>query len=145
MPVAISQTVTNNGGQDAQIDEIQNVTTSGMEFRACELDNDDDCDTHAVDTIRWLAIEEGVFAAEFELDKTHFRWYENNAAITPTVPLAHENTTLLSIPASKELRLRMLVQNAEPELSASSLALKLQYGAGGTCDVITAWNDVGNT
>lgn len=41
-----------------QIDEIQNVSLTGMEFRACELDNDDDCDTHAIDTIRWLAIEE---------------------------------------------------------------------------------------
>jgi hypothetical protein len=29
-----------------------------MEFRSCELDNDDDCDTHAIDDIRWMAIEE---------------------------------------------------------------------------------------
>lgn len=58
IPVGISQTVTNNGGQDVQIDEIQNVTLTGMEFRSCELDNDDDCDTHAIDDIRWMAIEE---------------------------------------------------------------------------------------
>lgn len=57
-PVGISQTVTNNGGQDVQIDEIQSVTTTSMQFRSCELDNDDDCDTHAIDDIRWLAIEE---------------------------------------------------------------------------------------
>gem|GEM_PF-3747412 len=32
-----------------------------MQFRSCELDNDDDCDTHAIDTVRWFAIEQGVF------------------------------------------------------------------------------------
>jgi hypothetical protein len=29
-----------------------------MDIRACELDNDDDCDTHNPDTLVWLAIEE---------------------------------------------------------------------------------------
>jgi hypothetical protein len=142
IPVAISQTVTNAWGQDVQIDEIQNVTLSWMQFRACELDNDDDCDTHAIDTIRWLAIEEGVFADAYTLDKTHYRWYENNNSITPSIWLADENSTLLNVPASKELRLRMLLQNADPDLPASTLSLKLQYGSGASCDAISTWNDV---
>ena len=85
IPVGLMQAVTNNGGQDVQIDEIQNMTLSGMEYRSCELDNDDDCDTHNPDTLRWIAIEEGVFANEYILDKTHYRWYDNNASLTPTV------------------------------------------------------------
>lgn len=87
-----------------------------MEFRACELDNDDDCDTHAVDTVRWLALESGVFASEYFLDETHYRWYENNGNITPVTPLEDENITLSSMPTSNQLRLRMLVQNSNPEL-----------------------------
>lgn len=142
VPAVISQTVTNNGGQDVQIDEIQNVTTDGMEFRSCEIDNDDDCDTHAADTIRWLAVEEGVFAAEYLLDKTHYRWYENNNTLTPTVALADENTPLSTIPGTDELRLRMLIQNADPELPASHLNLKLQYGSGTVCDSISTWTNV---
>lgn len=141
-PVGISQTVTNNGWQDVQIDEIQNVSLTGMEFRACELDNDDDCDGHAIDDIRWIALEEWIFAAEYVLDKTHFRWYENNWLGTPSTSLSDENATLLNIPASDELRLRMLVQNADPELPVNTLSLNLQYGSGAVCEDISAWSDV---
>jgi len=142
VPVAISQTVTNNGWQDVQIDEIQNVSISGMEFRSCELDNDDDCDTHAIDTIRWLAIEEGVFAAEYFLDETHYRWYENNGANTPVTPLAGENTTLSLLPVNNQVRLRMLLQNWDPELPAWVLSLRLQYAEGNSCDTTPTWTEV---
>lgn len=142
VPIAISQTVTNNWGQDVQIDEIQNVTTLGMEFRACELDNDDDCDTHAIDTIHWLAIEEGVFAAEYFLDETHYRWYENNGLITPVTPLSDENTTLSSLPVNNQVRLRMLLKNAIPELPLWVLSLRLQYGVWSSCESIPIWTEV---
>lgn len=69
-----------------------------MQYRSCELDNDDDCDTHNSDTLRWMAIEEGVFADKYVLDKTHYRWYENNNANTPVTPLAAENSKLNIIP-----------------------------------------------
>lgn len=144
IPVGISQTVTNLWGQDAQIDEIQNVSVSGMEFRSCELDNDDDCDTHAIDTIRWMAIEEWTFAPDYLLDETHYRWYENNGALTPSTPLVDENTSLSVITWSGELRLRMLLKNWDPELPISKLAPKLQYGSGATCDAIGTWTDVWN-
>lgn len=129
IPVGISQTVTNNGGQDVQIDELQSITTSGMEFRACELDTDDNCDTHAIDTIRWIAIEEGVFATEYFLDETTYRWYENIDNITPTTALANNNTQLSSIPANNQLRLRMLLQNSDPDLPGGVLSLRLQYAS----------------
>jgi len=142
-PVWLSQTVTNLWGQDVQIDEIRSVTTTGMEFRACELDNDDDCDGHAVDTIRWLAIEEWIFASEFLLDVTNYRWYENNSSLTPATSLASENTTLSTIPWSDQLRLRMLIQNSDPALPVSALGLRLQYGSGVSCSAISTWIDVG--
>lgn len=142
IPVAISQTVTNLWGQDVQIDEIQNVTTTGMQFRSCEIDTDDDCDTHAIDTIRWLAIEEGVFANEYFLDKTHYRWYENNGANTPVIPLENENTVLSHLPISEQLRLRMLLQNSQSPLPSSVLNLKLQYTIGNTCETALTWTNV---
>ncbi len=144
IPVGISQTVTNLWGQDVQIDEIQNVSLVGMEFRSCELDNDDDCDGHAIDTIRWLAIEEWVFAPEYLFDQTHYRWYENNSLNTPVTALADENNSLTSIPWSNEIRLRMLLQNADPDLPLSTLWLNLQYASGSTCDTAPIWSDVGN-
>lgn len=142
IPVGLMQAVTNNGGQDVQIDEIQNVTLTWMEYRSCELDNDDDCDTHNPDTLRWLAIEEWVFAPEYVLDKTHYGWYENNSLITPVTALADENSTLQTIPVSNQLRLRTLVQNADPELPSWVLSLKLQYWSGAVCESISTWIDV---
>jgi hypothetical protein len=142
VPIWLTQAVTNNGGQDVQVDEIQSVTTAWMDIRACELDNDDDCDTHNPDTLVWLAIEEWVFATEFLLDETHYRWYENNGLNTPSVAAADENNILTSIPWSGELRLRMLIQNADPDLPASSLGTKLQYASGSLCSWLTWWNDV---
>ena len=144
IPVGISQTVTNLWGQDVQIDEIQDITTTWMDFRSCELDNDDDCDSHAIDTIRWFAIEEWVFAAEYILDKTHYRWYENNWVNTPVTALEDENTTLNTIPVNKQLRLRMLLQNGDPEVPVWVLSLKLQYAASATCEAAPVWTDVGS-
>jgi hypothetical protein len=73
-----------------------------MEFRACELDNDDDCDTHNSDTIRWLAIEGAVFdqipGDSYTVDQTHYRFYTNSDSITPGVALDSENTALNVLP-----------------------------------------------
>lgn len=142
IPIGLIQAVTNNWWQDVQIDEVQNVTLSGMEIRSCELDNDDDCDTHNSDTLVWLAIEEWIFASEYLLDKTHYRWYENNGANTPIVALTNENTTLSNLPTNEQLRLRMLLQNGDPELPAGVLSLRLQYGEGNSCDTISTWTEV---
>ena len=148
IPAVITQTVTNNGGQDVQVDEAQLVTTTGMQFRSCEIDNDDDCDTHAVDTIRWLAIEQAVFGQVLgdsnALDQTHYRFYNNANSDTPWGALVAENTTVSTLPLNWELRLRMLLQNGINTLSDNSLNFKLQYAAGANCSVISTWSDVGN-
>jgi len=80
------------------IDEIRSVSPSGMQYRSCELDNNDDCDGHNTDIVRWLAVETGLFAQEYSLDETHYRWYENENNLTPSVPLSDENTPLSTIP-----------------------------------------------
>jgi len=113
-----------------------------MQFRSCELDNDDDCDTHNSDTLRWIAIEEWIFANEYFLDKTHYRWYENNWINTPAIALADENTTLSTLPFSNQLRLRMLLQNGDPELPAGVLSVNLQYAQWLSCDTLTTWTNV---
>jgi len=146
-PSVISQTVTNLWGQDAQIDEIQSVTTLGMDFRSCELDsNDDDCDGHAVDTVRWFAIEPGVFTQtatqSLYLDKTHYRWYENIDSITPSTALASENIKLSALPANGQLRLRMLLQNGVDTFSTASKSFKLQYVNASVCEWALTWTDV---
>lgn len=141
-PVIITQTVTNNGWQDVQIDEVQNITTTGMQFRSCEIDSNDNCDTHAIDDVRWFAIQKGVFMKEYFIDETHYRWYENNSSLTPTTPLADENMKLSTIPINNQLRLRMLLQNGDSEISFWILALKLQYANTSYCELASAWTDV---
>lgn len=85
-----------------QIDEVQLVSPTGMQFRSCELDNDDDCDAHAIDTVRWMAVQEGVFSpiitATYSFDVTNYRWYDNADSVTPSTALADENTQLTNLP-----------------------------------------------
>jgi hypothetical protein len=88
-----------------------------MQFRSCEIDSNDNCDTHAIDDVRWFAIQKGVFMKEYFIDETHYRWYENNSSLTPTTPLADENMKLSTIPINNQLRLRMLLQNGDSEIS----------------------------
>lgn len=147
-PVAISQAVTNNWWQDVQIDEIKSVTNLGMDYRSCELDNDDDCDTHNTDTVRWLAIEEWTFIdaiwKDNYLDQTNYRWYQNSDSLSPGSSLAAENAQIWSLPVSWELRLRMLLQNWLKDLEESTLELKLQYKSWSICTGASWWNDLWN-
>jgi hypothetical protein len=59
-PVAVASTQTDNGGQETQIDEVDNVTTTGMDVRYCEIEGSsepDACDTHTSENVGWLAVE----------------------------------------------------------------------------------------
>lgn len=115
-----------------------------MQFRSCELDNNNACDSHNADLLQWLAIETGIFGRRYYLDETHYRWYENRDNITPNTPLAGENETLLSIPANRKLRLRLLIKNAANDIPVESLSLKLQYANTLSCSSAVTWTDVGN-
>jgi hypothetical protein len=58
--------------------------------------------------------------------------------------LASENSKLNSIPVNRQLRLRMLLQNGEPEVPVGVLSLKLQYADSPTCETAPIWSDVGS-
>lgn len=59
-PVMIVETQTNDGGQDALVDETRNITTTDAEVRYCEMESGDTCDTHTTENVGWLAVEHGV-------------------------------------------------------------------------------------
>ena len=48
-----------NGGQDPEYAWARSITTSGMEFRYCEQDGADDCDSHTGEEVDWFALEQG--------------------------------------------------------------------------------------
>ena len=62
-PAVLAEIQTEGGGQDVEIDEVRNVTLSGMDVRTCELDGPNNCDTHAPDTMAWYASEQGAISA----------------------------------------------------------------------------------
>jgi hypothetical protein len=54
------ENITENGGQESQIDEARNVTTSDGEVRYCEIeDADSSCNGHTGENIAWSAITAG--------------------------------------------------------------------------------------
>jgi hypothetical protein len=68
-----------------------------------------------------------------------FRWYENISSLTPTVPLAAENTPYSVQSLGQVYRLRMSVQAGSQPLAASQEAFKLQYAT----DQAGPWTDIG--
>lgn len=142
-PVLISASQTDTGGQDVEIDEARNVTTSGADIRYCEIDTLDTCDSHNPDDVAWFAIEAGQFAQDIYLDQDGFRFYENNDSTTPTVDLGVENGVINSVDSGDVLRIRMATQAGEYAVSAGSQSFKLQYGVGSDCSAVGSWFDVG--
>ena len=142
-PVAIVETQTNNGGQEVEIDEARNISTSGMDVRYCEMETVDVCDTHTGENVGWFVIESGTFDQDVSLDLDTFRLYENVDAIQPTTALAAENTGLSNLADGEIIRLRAGIQAGLSDLPASSIALKLQYTQATTCSSAGGWQDVG--
>jgi hypothetical protein len=58
-PVVIADVQTENGGQEALYPEANNVGTGGADVRYCESEANDNCDTHAQETVAWMAIDQG--------------------------------------------------------------------------------------
>ncbi|GBE56466.1 hypothetical protein BMS3Bbin16_00672 [archaeon BMS3Bbin16] len=48
-----------DGGQDPQYPWARNVVSGGMDFRYCEQDGSDYCDTHTGEVVNWFAMEDG--------------------------------------------------------------------------------------
>lgn len=58
-PIVLVDVQTENGGQEALYPEADHVGTGGADIRYCESEADDDCDTHAGETVAWLALDIG--------------------------------------------------------------------------------------
>jgi PKD repeat protein len=58
-PAVVASTLTENGGQELQIDEVRNVTVDGAAVRYCELDPPDSCDSHTNEAVGWVAAPPG--------------------------------------------------------------------------------------
>ncbi len=143
-PVLLVASQTDNGGQDVEIDEGRNVTTTGADIRYCEIDAADTCDTHAADTVAWLAIEPGLFMSNFSLDQDTYRFYAQADSVQPGGALAAENTELTGVALNDSSRIRIGLQAGAENMPADSSSFKLQYGVRSTtCSAITGWLDVG--
>ncbi|PSO43906.1 MAG: hypothetical protein BRC23_02600 [Parcubacteria group bacterium SW_4_49_11] len=57
-PVVLGDLNNHSGGQEPLIDEVRNITASDFEIGFCEQDGTDDCDYHAGNTVRRLALPE---------------------------------------------------------------------------------------
>lgn len=143
IPILISASQTDNGGQDVEIDEAKDVTLTDAKVHFCEIDATNVCDTHAADTNAWLAIESGPLENALVLDQDGFRWYAGQSNVTPTNPLGNENEDILNVATNDVLRLRMAAQNTVYEQPVGNFDLKLQYVAAQDCSAATGWADVG--
>ncbi|MDD9953415.1 MAG: Ig-like domain-containing protein [Candidatus Woesearchaeota archaeon] len=67
-PIVMVTQNDDDGGQDPQYPWARNVVAGGMDFRYCEQDGNDDCDTHTGELVYWGAFEQGTIGAPFILD-----------------------------------------------------------------------------
>lgn len=86
------------------------------------------------------------------LVQSHYRWYANALSLSVTDPWPSGTDDLsedTAIPSSyapspgDALRLRLGIADENVALSASGIALRLQYAVGATCSAGLSWADVG--
>ena len=58
-PAVIADVQTENGGQEALYPEVDNVGTGSAYIRYCESEGGNSCDSHATETVAWMAVEPG--------------------------------------------------------------------------------------
>ena len=63
-------TQTQNGGEDDLYPEVNDVTTAGADMRLCEYEGDGTCDTHATETLGYIAVENGQVSANKHMCNT---------------------------------------------------------------------------
>ncbi len=64
-PVMVVENQTNNGGQNGEVNEARNITSTGANVRYCEMDIDRSlCDSHTGETVAWLAIPSGLITTD---------------------------------------------------------------------------------
>jgi len=140
-PYVFTSVQTTNGSSPI----VTRVSASGISnftWGICQQQwSEDDCNAlHPTEIFGWIAVDPTM--NPFFRNMTHYRWYENNGAITPINALASENTTLSVLPVNNQIRLRMLLQNSVPELPSWVLSMRLQYAAWLSCETIPIWSEV---
>ncbi|MCP3684065.1 MAG: hypothetical protein GY861_15395, partial [bacterium] len=65
--IAVTQN-DDDGPQDPQYPWARSITNTGFDFRYCEQDGNDDCDTHNTEIVVWIAIEQGVMSLGKEIE-----------------------------------------------------------------------------
>ena len=76
----------------------------------------------------------------FTLDQQDYRWFDNVDSLTPTTPLADENSSLTGTGQQAVLRLRVNLEGGGSNLAAGVRTFKLQYAT----NVAGPWSDVGS-
>jgi hypothetical protein len=61
-PVVVVSTQTQDGPEEAQIDEANDITENDVEVRYCELQSGDTCDGHTTENVGWLAVSDGTLS-----------------------------------------------------------------------------------
>jgi hypothetical protein len=64
-PVVVASTITEDGGQELQIDEARDVTASDVEVRYCEIETGDDCNSHTSEDVSWFAAAPGPLVVSY--------------------------------------------------------------------------------
>jgi|GEM_PF-1857467 len=67
-PAGLVSGLSENGGQELQIDEVRNIQTDRMDVRYCEIESGDNCDSHTEENLGWMAIEQGEYSLSSEAD-----------------------------------------------------------------------------
>lgn len=142
-PIVMVTQNDDNGGQDPQYAWAQSVATTGMEYRYCEEDAGNVCNTHTGELTNWFAMERQIAGA----NQLHFRWRDDTTALnTDGGWLAAEDSNGISdLSKGATYRLRMGVANASGSTEASARTYELQYGQGTDCAAISTWTGVGDS
>ncbi|WP_414837639.1 LamG domain-containing protein [Candidatus Nanosalina sp. VS9-1] len=61
-PVGLVSGLSENGGQELQIDEVRNIQSTSMDVRYCEIESGNSCDTHTEENLGWMAVEPGEYS-----------------------------------------------------------------------------------
>jgi hypothetical protein len=59
-PAVVVSTVSEDGGQETQIDEAANLGPGSVDVRYCEIENGDVCNGHTSENVAWFVAEEGL-------------------------------------------------------------------------------------
>ncbi len=132
-----------DGGQDPEYAWAQNVTGSGMDFRYCEEDAGNLCNTHTSEKTYWFAVEEPIVAGSIT-DQLHFRWRNDTTDVNTSGGFlaGEDSNSIPDINKNETYRLRAEVANNGTAIEDAARQYELQWGDKtglGSCGAISTW------